>query len=465
MSVFLKETALCVFLLAATVLANSSWAQTNIVSANAGSIRTGVGPTPESTSIRTSLIGKYYNQVDGITLPEIVRLALETNGEIKISRLEVEKAKARLTQEGLRPNPSLDVSQRSGRLAGTPGDSEFVAGVSVPLEVFGQRSRRIDRAKAEIVLKEAEFSAKRRALETRIFLDYADALAALRELSVLDELIALDLQTVEFVQIRVNEGESAPLELSLLQTEIERLRVRRQILDGGLQSAITKLKYYAGLAYDQPLRLREDLLTATFPTLPPTIETGFTVGLSNRPEIRIAKLEEQLAIAGLRLIQSEAKPHLSAFSRFSYSDSSIDLPTGPYTQNSNRSLTFGILVGLPVFDRNQGAKAEAEIAIRQAQERHSFAEQVIKNEIVFAFQQIESAKRALNSLETNVLPRSRENIETIRKVYEIGEIKITDLLIEQRKLLDASRDMTESYIKRYRAEADLFIALGLTFEN
>jgi outer membrane protein TolC len=61
-----------------------------------------------------------------------------------------------------------------------------------------------------------------------------------------------------------------------------------------------------------------------------------------------------------------------------------------------------------------------------------------------------------------VLPRSRQNIETIRRVYELGELKITDLIAEQRRLLDANRDLTETLTERYRAQADLFIALGIT---
>ena len=417
------------------------------------------------SNVPDSVLPNYYSQIDGLSLPEIVKRAFGTNGELKITRLEADKARARLTQAGLRPNPTLDVGQESGWLAGSPGDSEFSAGVSVPLEVYGQRSRRIEVANAEIVLKEAEISARQRELAGRIFVDYADALAAFRELKVLEELVALDLETVKFVQIRVNEGETPPLELSLLQTEIERLRVHRHLIEGKLQAAITKLKYYAGLAYDQPLRLREEVSVATFPLLPPTVDAGFTVAVKNRPEIRIAELEEQLAAAGLRLIRSESKPALSGFSRYTQGRSTIDLPGGQYPQDTNRSLTFGISISLPVFDRSQGAKAEAEIAIQQARERRNVAEQAIRNEVVVAFQQIEAAKRALNTLETAVLPRARENIETIRKVYEIGEIKITDLLVEQRRLLDANRDLTETFTKRYKAEADLFRALGLTFDN
>lgn len=407
----------------------------------------------------------YHSQTDGISLREIVKIAFETNSEIKIAGLEVDKAKARLTQAGLRPNPTLEVEQSSGRLLGSPGDSEFSAGISIPLELYGQRNRRIELAKAEIVLKEAEIAIKRREIVSRIVTDYADALSAFREIKILDEILDIDIQIIKFVQIRVNEGETAPLELSLLQTEVERLRVQRQLAEGQFQTAITRLKYFADVPYEQPLRLREELPSATFPSLPPSTEIAIAVALKSRPEIRIAELEEQLGNAGLRLIRSEAKPEFSAFTKLTLSRSTIDLPTGPFPQDRDRNLLFGITIGLPVFDRKQGAKAEAAIAIRQAMERRTLAEGVITNEIIVAFQQLETARKAVFALETNVLPRSRENIETIRKVYEIGELKITDLLLEQRRLIEANRDLTKTLTRKYKAEADLFMALGLSFDN
>ena len=59
---------------------------------------------------------------------------------------------------------------------------------------------------------------------------------------------------------------------------------------------------------------------------------------------------------------------------------------------------------------------------------------------------------------------------TIKQAYlessNVDSVKeITDLISEQRKLLEASRDLTETLTERYRAQADLFIALGLTFDN
>ncbi len=395
----------------------------------------------------------------GLDLAEIVRRAYENNGEIKIARLDVDKARARLMQSALRPNPALEIEQTTGRIVGSPGDREFSIGVSAPLELYGQRRRRIAVAEAEIALKEAELSARERELLTQIVADYIEALSVARELKVLDDVLELDMQTVRFVQIRVNEGEAAPLELNLLQTEVERVRAQRQLAEGKLRAAVTRLRFYAGVAYGLPLDLREDIATATLPVLPATLETGINVGLKNRPEIRLASLEEQLANAGLRLIRAQSKPDVSATARYAQGREGIDDPRGEFFQ-SDRSLTFGISIGLPVFNRNQGAKAEAEIAIRQAQERRIFAEQIVRNEITTAFFRVEAAKRALSTLETAVLPRSRENIETVRRVYELGELKITDLIAEQRKLLDGNRDLTTTLTERYRAQADLLIAIG-----
>lgn len=415
----------------------------------------GLGPGPAGS----------YGRDGGATLSDIVKKALDSNGEIKIAKFELEKAKARLLQAGLRRNPTLQVEQDSGALAGSPGNWQFSAGVSMPLDLYGLRQRRIEQAQAEVSLKEAEIAVKQRDIISRIVADHADALSAYHEMKVLDEMLAVNLETIRFVQIQVNEGETAPLELSLLQTEVERLRVQRQLVESRLQSALIKLRYFAAIPYEQPLRLRDELPTATFPSLPPSVDTAVDIGMRNRPEIRLAEFEEQLARAGSRSIRAEARPEVAAFTKFSVTKATIDLPLGPYPQNREQGLQFGVTIGLPIFDKKQGAIAEAEIAARQAQEKRAMAEALIRNEIVLAFQQLEAARRALISLETNVLPRSRENLETFRNVYKIGQIKITDLLTEQRKLIDANKDLNDAFTRKYRAEASLFAAIGLTFEN
>lgn len=409
--------------------------------------------------ILDSVLPAYYNPQDGVSINALIERALRSNQELTAARLEIEKARARLTQARLRPNPTLEVEQESGRLVGSPGEGQFTAGFSLPIELYGRRSARVNAAQIAIEASEADVRNRERALVASILTNYVEALASLRELEATEKLIELDLQTTRFVQVRVNEGEAAPLELSLLQAEIERLRSRRQLAEGKLQAAITQLKLLSGMPFEDALRLREQIDAAVLPALPQTREAAVDIGLRTRPDILLAKLEEQVATAGLRLVRAESRPDFTAFTRYTQGRSVIDDPAQPFSQR-DRSLAFGVAIGLPVFDRKQGARAEAEIAIKQAQTRREFAERVVRSEILAAYQRYDAARRAVLTLQTAAIPRSTENVATFRRVYELGQITITDLITEQRRLLDATRDLTEALTERYRAQADLNIALG-----
>ncbi len=406
-----------------------------------------------------SILPNYYNAQDGISLNELIKRALDANLDLTAARLEIEKAKARLVQAKLRPNPTLEFEQQSGRLVGNGGDGNFTVGASLPIEIYGRREARINFAQIEIQASEAEVRNRERILTNNILTNYVEALGALREIDTLEKVLELDMQTTKFIQIRVNEGDAAPLELNLVQAEVERLRSRRQLAEGKLQSSLTGLKMLAGIDFDEPLRLREQINTAVLPALPKTREEAVDIALRNRPDALLTRIEEQVATAGLRLVRAQSKPDVTAYTRYSQGRSVIDTSIGNFPQN-DRSLTFGVAIGIPIFNKNQGAKTEAEISIKQAQSRREFAERVIRGEILSAYQRYEAASRAVLTLEMSAIPRSTENVETFRRIYEIGEIKITDLIAEQRRLLDANRDLTEALTEKYRAQADLQIAMG-----
>jgi len=412
-----------------------------------------------------SVLPNFYDAQTGLSGLELINRALAANGELVAARLEIEKARARLVQAGLRPNPTLEVEQTSGRFLGSPGNGDLSVGATLPLEIYGQRKRRIELAQVEITAREAEINNRERQLAAEVLTAYAEALAALQEIKITENLLELDLQTARFVQIRVNEGETAPLELNLLQVEVERLRANQALSQGKLEAALTRIKLLISVPFEEPLRLREQVNTVTLPTVPTTLEAAIEVALRTRPDIRIANIEEELAAAGLRLIRAQSRPDVAVTTRYAQGISETTIPNLGSFPDRIRTLTFGVFIGLPVFNKNQGAKAEAEIGIRQARERRAFAERVVRGEVTAAFQRLHAAQRALSILETAVLPRANENIKTLRAVYELGEIKITDLIAEQRRLLEANRDLTETLTERLRAQADLQTALGVPFDQ
>jgi cobalt-zinc-cadmium efflux system outer membrane protein len=170
---------------------------------------------------------------------------------------------------------------------------------------------------------------------------------------------------------------------------------------------------------------------------------------------------EEVAQAGLRLATAQAVPDASLFTSYSQTRSSFDnTPVGTLTDR-DKQLSFGVSIGIPVFNRNQGAKEEAAVAISQARTRREFAEQVARSEVASAYARYEAARQAVATFEQGVVERSNKNINTIRAAYEIGAFTVTVLLAEQRRLVDSQRDFTEALTERYRALADLQQAMGV----
>lgn len=412
-----------------------------------------------------SAIAGYFDPVQGASSNELVRRALASNGELAAARLEAERARGRLRQASLRPNPTLDFEQTTGRFTGATGESETSVGLAVPLELGGKRRRRIELAQAESQAAEAEIADRERRLTNEVRALYSETLAAIRELGTLEELSNLDLQTTRFVQARVNEGETAPIELNQLRVEVERLRSRRALVEGRLQATILRLKSLAGVPPQEILRLRENIAAPSLPAPPGSVATAIDIALRTRPDLRLARLHEEVAQAGLRLARAQGVPDVTPFTRFSYSRSVFDDTPVGVLRDRDKLVTFGVSVEIPVFNRNQGLKTEASAAISQAQKRREFLEAIVRTEVQSAFARYEAARAAVSTFEQGVIPRSAENIRTIRAAYQIGAFSITDLLVEQRRLVDVQREFTEALAEQYRALADLQAAIGVPFSQ
>ena len=407
-----------------------------------------------------TILAPYFDPLQGASSNDLIRRALSSNGEIVAARLEIDRARARLRQAGLRPNPTLDFEQSNGKYTGSSGESERSIGVSLPLEVGGQRRRRIELARAELEAVEAEVADRERRLAADVRSVYVEALAALRELDITENLNNLDLQTTRFIQARVNEGETAPIDLNLVRAEVDRLRSRRALVEGRLKASLLKLKNLAGISAAEPLRLREDLSKPVLPAPPASLAAAIDIALRHRPDLKLARLNEEVAQAGLSLTRANSTPDVTAFSRYTLNRSSYeDTPVG-VRSDRDKLLTFGVSIGIPVFNRNQGTKAEFAVAISQAERRREFLETVVRSEVESAYARYQAAQVAVTTYEQGVIARSNDNIRVVRAAYELGQFSITDLLNEQRRLVDSQRDFTETLSEQYRALADLQAALG-----
>ena len=70
--------------------------------------------------------------------------AMAVSRDLAAARLSIERARARVRQATLFPNPSLDLERTTGSWTNSKGESETVVGLAVPIELGGKRSTRSD---------------------------------------------------------------------------------------------------------------------------------------------------------------------------------------------------------------------------------------------------------------------------------------------------------------------------------
>ena len=120
--------------------------------------------------------GLYRDPAQGASSSDLVRRALASNGELAAARIDIERARARLRQAGLRPNPTLDFEQTTERLTGSGTDRATSVGVALPLELGNKRGRRVEFARVELEAVETEVADRERRLAGEVATLYAEAL-------------------------------------------------------------------------------------------------------------------------------------------------------------------------------------------------------------------------------------------------------------------------------------------------
>ena len=395
------------------------------------------------------------------TVDAFVRSALTANRELAAARIEVTRARARLRQSQLLPNPVLEVEQTGGALGVSDGEVERRAEVSVPIEYGGKRGRRIDLAEAELQAAEAVLADRERRLVAEVRRRYAEAVAAQRELAFTNDLAQIDAELANVVQARVREGDAPPLEESLLRVEVDRLRSRRAMLEGRRRAAELDLLTAAGLPPGERIALDE-----TYRPVPvSSTDDALRLAMERRPDLRAATLNVAAAEAGLRLTRAQALPEITLFGGYARARGGFDAtPVGPLV-DEDQLINAGIGISLPIFNRNQGAKAEAAAATEQAQRLRELVEAQVRAEVESSVARLRAAEAATEIFQQGVIERSMQNVRTMRAAYEAGAFTISEYLAERRRLVDAQREITEVLTERAVALIDLQAAIASPVET
>src|SRR2546426_2056872 len=395
----------------------------------------------------------------GVSIEQLTQIAVAQNKNLQAAREQLRQAEARLTQAGLRPNPSMDFSRSTDAIFGGDGDSGFAVTFSQPIEIGGKRTKRIRRAEAELEVTKAEIADAERRFSGQLKEACLQAIEISARLNFLDRTRQLNRQTVEVMNVRLAAGDASRLDSHLLQAENNRVEAQRLQAESQLMAKMLEIRSLAGIEPDAPLSLRP------LAPAPPELreETGFVeIALRSRPDLQAARLREAFAEAGVELARSQAVPNLTGSVRYAREPvvSRFATPAQPRAFDRENVLDFGISIPLPFWNREQGNIREASSKVTQARAERDALENSIRAEVATAARRYQSALRSLELIRTGVVNETQAGFTITQLAYRLGDMRLLDVLVQQRSVVEAQIAELSAEAELASAQASLELALG-----
>jgi len=350
-----------------------------------------------------------------ITRADAIRTALERGARGAVSAADTAVANAALVTARARPNPTLNASYSKSL------PTHHVS-LDIPLEFPMLRNLRIQAAQLGIQAAQLKYKFDRAMIAMDADTTYTHALAAQGHVA-LSRRNALDADSLlHMVERRRDAGDASDMDVELAR------------VNAGQQT---------NLAADDSLTMvsRELDLQAVLGIIGEQLEIRPSDSLTAPPEATSAAattLNEQSAAAALEAAKlGVQQQRRSIWSQFSVS---LGFEQGDPSQPGLLP-TFGVGLGLPIFDRNRGPIAQAEAERLKAQMELTLAQVEARNELAHALRERQNAIAKVNRDRALVTSAQRVTAMALT-AYREGASSLPNVLDAQR----TAREVLGQYI-------------------
>jgi cobalt-zinc-cadmium efflux system outer membrane protein len=396
----------------------------------------------------------------GVTETQLVTRALASNPTLLAQRQQIAMAHGDVTQARLRQNPSLTLG---GLKEVNGGDNAINVSGSLPLELFGRRARRTEVAVIKEEATQQSVADEERLLTGEVRMRFGQALAAIRDLQFVEQLLEVNRDFLRLTEDRAREGAAPALDADEARVEANRIETLRIDYQAKAEGAFLALKETVGVDPDEVIRLKGQLELA-----PRDYDRNqlLQLAMDHRPDLAFQRANELLAQAELRSDRAMGKPDASVFGGYERPDSGFSQEAfaaagnlRPIRQTFNYA-TFGVNINLPLFNRNQGAVAADTAAIQAARSRIAAVDLSLRHEVAQNLIRFKGAQARVAVYRSAVRDQAAHNLDVVRQTYRYGRSTLLDVIAEQRRYIDIETGYTDILLDAYASSISLEQAIG-----
>jgi cobalt-zinc-cadmium efflux system outer membrane protein len=376
-----------------------------------------------------------------ITLQQVVAHVLVSNPELKVYSMEQRAREARVLASGLLPNPRLQVGVEnitgSGRYSGV-GRSETTLQLSQLIELGGKS------------LAARDYETKRIDVLIRASKAFIDLLRAERKKGLAGELLVLAEQSLTAVSERVRAGKVSLIEKTKAAVELSTVRLAEERAINEWLAARRKLAATWGETnprFEKALGNLDEIATV------PPLES-LTREIKHNPDLARWTTEFSRWQAQIDLERSRGVP-----------DVSLQAGVRRLEQTNDNALVIGISIPLPLFDRNQGAIAEARHRLSKAEAQKHALEINLNIKLAEAHLALSLARTEVVFLKTQMVPGAESAFEAMMEGYRFGKFNFIEVLDSQRILFQARVQYVDALANYHKAVLDVERLIGTPLDH
>jgi cobalt-zinc-cadmium efflux system outer membrane protein len=381
-----------------------------------------------------------------LTVTAAMDLAEKQNLDLVAARAERAVALAEVSIAGERPNPSLSF----GASRDAPHENALI---DQPLEIGSKRERRIELARQESALTEADISA----LERRVRRDARDAyfgLAHARAATAQQaDVVKLADRLHDIAKARFDAGDIPQLEVTQSELEAARARANRQVAQQEEKVALSDLN----ALLNEPAATDWDLGDAlsAFAAPPALADVLAQAGSSNS---EIARISQEVKVEQSRkaLLEAERIPNFGLQFGSDFNAPGVGPHSGGYEFGPRGQLS----VELPIFSHNQGEIAQSVANVQALDDALAAARRAADSRVESAYFDLAARETLVQLYHQAILPSSEHLEEMAEESYRAGKADIMTVLGAQRDVHQAARDYLDSLLAVQSAFSNLEEAVG-----
>jgi cobalt-zinc-cadmium efflux system outer membrane protein len=423
------------------------------------------------------------NPAAPLTIDDALDLAFRRNRDVIAAKLGVNAAEVERLAAGLRPNPVFSylannfslgpgtvncITQTDGNpVPGSCAAESFASNtvhsfaISWELDVWRKRNLRLDAAAVGVEAARAQVKDALRAVGAAVTAAWLKLHHAQEALALARQVRDQYIETVRVSRERARKGEIAGNEFQKIELEQQRYEAATIGAEQETADDERALKELLALPPETAdFVLPEAQVPAvTTPELSPLVDEA----LAGRPDLQAVALQSKKARADLDVAHRGAWPNPSLALGYTRSQ---NRPAG----DNENTLSLGLSVALPVFDRNQADIGRASVAVQATENALAKARLTVAHDVAEALQHerythaivdtyVHREADAYNK-QTNRLERAEGLLKAATEAYRIGAISLLELLEAQRTYNTTRSDYLIALGAYRQALADLATSVG-----